>query len=160
MPTFASDNMFTILSEEDKSSGKRSCEESRLFLRRLLPDCDENDPEVDHFFIGWVAWFLCLAEINLVLRGLGHEETTVFSGLIVMKQVSSYDGTWGWCIKEKEDSDVYLYISNHDDYAEYIFPCTPQDDSEVRPLSALIPLQEGSCLPSSLSMWSKGVYRR
>lgn len=154
-------NIYTDHPTEDEKENDTPISPSRqLFLPGFLPDCDESDPEVDQFFDSWVAWFLCLTGISLNLKSLGHEETAFFSGLYVTRHIFP-DNDNGWSIKEKEDDEVWLYVTDDGYFAEYMFPITATYNPDLPPpkIKKSSIEDETSTLSDHKFVWSKGVYK-
>jgi len=95
-------------------------------------------------------------------RRMEDNETTRFSGLFVTRHKDNDCG--GWSIKEKEDSVVWLYISDDGSYSEYMFPITAKYDPDSPPIHEReresYPEDGVSTPPNHKFVWSKGVYRR
>ena len=129
-----------------------------------LPACNESDPLVDAFFNRWVTSFLENSRKCSELINLKDGESCMFKGLDVTR-FTFPDNDNGWSIKAKPNSEIWLYITDDGEYAEYMFPFTPKGDSEQRPLSTRNPSKESSDSQlhrepkwDNMSGWGKGIY--
>lgn len=139
---------------------------SHLFgVDQRAPDCDERNKVTMKHFNRWIDKFLTCSTRYGKLGNMKDGDTCLFSGFYVTRHIP-HDTDGGWSIKEEEDSDIFLYISNDGTFAEYMFPITATYNPDLPPLkmktscpSESSPEKKTTAPQNYTFKWSKGVYR-